>query len=611
MNSNEKIEKILSTLPEKPGVYLMRSSEGAVIYVGKAKNLKNRVRSYFSKSHGHDLKTEVMVSNISDLEYIITDTEREAFILENSLIKKHRPRYNVMYKDDKTYPFIKLTTGEEFPRLILARKILRDKGEYFGPYPDQWIVRVIIRLAQDVFNIRSCALNLTTPKKRACLQFFIGRCKAPCTRNITNDEYSELIKTVRRFLRGEYDEVIDQLEDRMDELSAGFKFEQAGKIRDQIASIKNMAGKQNIVFSDLADRDVIAAAEGKILCAIEMFNVRNGSLLGHKTFVVEEERLLMENVLEDFVSRYYQDAESIPDEIITTSPIPHETAEMLVDYLKNKYGKKVRISTPANAEQGDLASTAHRNALNTLKIKEMEKVEKDSKSKIALAEIASALKLKAAPERIECYDISNISGTLAVGSMVVAIDGAMARSEYRKFKIRTVTSIDDYKMMKEVLTRRFKRAIAEEQKLPDLVMIDGGTGHLSAACEVISELGLNKKVELCSIAKQNEDIFRPAAILPAPLGKKSQGLFLLMRIRDEAHRFAITYHKTLRKGRMTLSILSGIKGLGKSRIAALYDHFETIERIRVAGIDELKLVKSISAPLAKAVYDFFHEEHAI
>ena len=604
---NPKISAVLASLPDRPGVYLMKAESGAVIYVGKAKNLKNRVKSYFLNAGGHDVKTEALVSNIDDIEYIITSSEHEAFILENSLIKKHRPRYNIMFKDDKTYPFIKLTVNEEWPRAELARKVEKDGAEYYGPFSDQWSVRVIIMLAQDIYNIRSCALNLSAPRKKPCLQYHIGRCVAPCVRYISEIEYSNIISAVREFIRGDYAAVIENLKASMSKAAAEFKFEKAAAIRDQIQSIENISKKQNIVCADLADRDIIAEARGSMIDVIEVFIVRRGVLLGHSPFVIEGDKVAETALIDDFVQRYYSsDENGAPEEIITSSALCDQTITLVEELLKTRGRKKVRFRAARDSAHSELVATAHKNALNTLKIKEAEIAAKSLKSKQALSEVQAALRLKVPPERIECYDISNISGTLAVGSMVVAMNGSMQRSEYRKFKIRTVDKIDDYMMMKEVLNRRFTRAIIEGQRLPDLVMIDGGLGHLSAACEAMSGVGLNGKVALCSIAKQNEDIYEPANALPVFLNKKSQGQYLLMRIRDEAHRFAIGYHKTLRKGKMTLSLLSEIKGLGKARIASLYDHFETIERMRAAGVDELALVNNITKPIAQKIYDYFH-----
>lgn len=604
---NSKISAALASLPEKPGVYLMKGADGAVIYAGKAKNLKNRVRSYFVNAGSHDAKTAALVSNIDDLEYIITASEHEAFILENSLIKKHKPRYNIMFKDDKTYPFIKLTVNEQWPRAALSRRIERDGAEYYGPFSDQWSVRVIIKLAQDIYKIRSCALNLAAPRKKPCLQYHIGRCAAPCVRYISEIEYSNIVSAVRQFIKGDFGAVIENLTVAMKKAAAGFKFEKAAALRDQIRSVENIAKKQNIVCPDLADRDVIVEARGTLLDVVEVFIVRKGVLLGHSPFVIEGDKVAETALLDDFVQRYYAGGENgAPEEIVTSGELSPQTIELVEELLKSRGRKKVRFRTARDSGQGELLATAHRNALNTLKIKEAEAAAKSVRSRDALEDIRRALKLDAPPERIECYDISNISGTLAVGSMVVAIGGIMQKSEYRKFKIKTVSSIDDYMMMKEVLTRRFRRALDEGQKLPDLVMIDGGVGHLSAACEAMSALGLSGRVALCSIAKQNEDIFEPANPLPVRLGKKSQGQYLLMRIRDEAHRFAISYHKKLRKGKMTLSLLSEIKGLGRARISALYDHFETIERIRAAGVDELALVNTITRPIAQKIYDFFH-----
>lgn len=603
---NDTIAGVLATLPERPGVYLMKDASGAVIYVGKAKNLRSRVRSYFQSPHDLDAKTRALVSNIQNIEYIITGAENEAFILENSLIKKHRPRYNVMFRDDKTYPFIRLAAKDEYPFLSLARRVEKDGAEYFGPYADQWSVRIIIRLVQDAFAIRSCESSLKNPKKRPCLHYFIGRCKAPCTRNIQKEEYDALVKAARNFLRGDFESVLPPLEARMRELSAGFKFEQAAKVRDQIASVRNIAKRQSVVCPDLRDRDIIAEARGTVLSVIEMFNIRKGVLLGHKTFPIDIENCPDDSVIDEFLPRYYQESEEAPGEIIASPQPDPGTAEFIISHIAQKFERKVRVLGPRDTDQGELLATVHKNALNSLKIKETEKVEKARKSRLALREIAAALGLPAPPSRIECFDISNISGTLAVGSMSVAVEGAAAPSEYRKFRIKTVTGIDDYRMMKEVLTRRFRRAIDEGQALPDLVMIDGGQGHLSAACEAVSALGLSGRIRLCSIAKQNEDIFVPASPAPAPLHKKSQGQYLLMRVRDEAHRFAISYHKKLRKGRMTLSILSEIKGLGKARISSLYEHFETIDRIRAASVEELRLAAGITAPVAKKIFEFFH-----
>ncbi len=603
---NSKIHNILSSLPEKPGVYLMKAQNGAVIYTGKAKNLKNRVKSYFMNAAEHDAKTAALVSNIDDIEYIITSSEHEAFILENSLIKKHRPRYNIMFKDDKTYPFIKLTVNEDWPRAILSRKVEKDGAEYFGPYSDQWSVRVIIKLAQDIYNIRSCNLNLSAPRKKPCLQYHIGRCAAPCVRYISEIEYLNIVSMVRDFIRGNYEGQIASLVEKMKKAAAAFNFEKAAAIRDQIKAVENISKKQNIVCADLLDRDIIVEARGSLIDVIEVFCVRRGVLLGHSSFVVEGDKLSGGSLIDEFITRRYQNESQALDEIITSSAPSAETRAFIGGILESAGGKKTKFICAYDSSQSELIAMAHRNALNTLKIKEAEAAAKSIKSQKALSEIRDALNLKSLPGRIECYDISNISGTLAVGSMVVAINGSMQKSEYRKFKIKTVDKIDDYMMMKEVLRRRFTRALNEGQDLPDLVMIDGGIGHLSAACEAMSSLGLNAKVALCSIAKQNEDIFEPANSVPVFLNKKSQGQYLLMRIRDEAHRFAISYHKKLRKGKMTLSLLAEIKGLGKSRISALYDHFETIERIRAASVDELALVSNITKPIARLIYDYLH-----
>jgi len=604
---NQKISEVLATLTDRPGVYMMKSADGAVIYVGKAKNLKNRVKSYFLNAGGHDVKTEALVSNIDEIEYIITASEHEAFILENSLIKKHRPRYNIMFKDDKTYPFIKLTVNEEWPRAVLSRRVESDGAQYFGPFSDQWSVRVIIKMAQDIYNIRSCNLNLTVPRKKPCLQYHIGRCVAPCVRYISEIEYSNIVDRVREFIKGDYDRVIENLNAAMKKAAAEFKFEKAAVIRDQIRAIENISKKQNIVCADLLDRDIIVEAKGTLIDVIEVFCVRRGVLLGHSPFVIEGDKVAGIALLDDFAQRYYSQDAPAPDEVITSSALSPQTTALIAENFKNSGRKTPRFITAYDSAQTELIAMAHKNALNTLKIREAEIADKSVKSRTALAEIQKALKLGGPPARIECYDISNISGTLAVGSMVVAINGSMQKSEYRKFKIKTVDKIDDYMMMKEVLRRRFTRAMNEGQTLPDLVMIDGGLGHLSAACEAMSSIGLNGKVALCSIAKQNEDIYEPANPLPVFLNKKSQGQYLLMRIRDEAHRFAISYHKKLRKGKMTLSLLSSIKGLGKTRISSLYDHFETIERIRAASVDELTMVSNINRPIAQKIYDYFHE----
>ena len=603
---SSKIHDILSSLPEKPGVYLMKAQNGAVIYTGKAKNLKNRVKSYFMSAAEHDAKTAALVSNIDDIEYIITSSEHEAFILENSLIKKHRPRYNIMFKDDKTYPFIKLTVNEDWPRAILSRKVEKDGAEYFGPYSDQWSVRVIIKLAQDIYNIRSCNLNLSAPRKKPCLQYHIGRCAAPCVRYISEIEYLNIVAMVRDFIRGNYEGQIANLGDKMKQAAVAFNFEKAAAIRDQIKAVENISKKQNIVCADLLDRDIIVEARGSLIDVIEVFCVRRGVLLGHSSFVIEGDKLSGGSLIDEFITRCYPNENQTPDEIITSSAPSAETKTFIGGIFESAGGKKPEFICAYDSNQSELIAMAHRNALNTLKIKEAEAAAKSIKSQKALSEIRDALKLKSLPGRIECYDISNISGTLAVGSMVVAINGSMQKSEYRKFKIKTVDKIDDYMMMKEVLRRRFTRALNEGQTLPDLVMIDGGIGHLSAACEAMSVLGLNAKVALCSIAKQNEDIYEPANSVPVFLNKKSQGQYLLMRIRDEAHRFAISYHKKLRKGKMTLSLLAEIKGLGKNRISALYDHFETIERIRAASVDELVLVNNITKPIARLIYDYLH-----
>lgn len=602
------IKKELQKLPTKPGVYLMHDKEDKIIYVGKAKVLKNRVRQYFQKNNRHSLKIENMVKNISYFEYIVTDSELEALVLEANLIKEHRPKYNTLLKDDKSYPFIKLTKKESYPRLLFSRDMKHDENKYFGPYTSAFAVKEVIDLLCRLYGLRTCNRNLPKDvgKKRECLDYHIGKCSAPCNDRISAAEYEKRIEKVEKFLRGDIYEEIKELEEKMNAFSENLEFEEAQKTLDLINSIKHIMQKQKIVSEDGSDRDVIGFARNEKIAILQLFFIRNGKLLGKDDFLMElAKEDAEEEILEIFIKQYYSNTPYIPPNIFLPNKI-NET-KLLEEFLSSKKNKRVKIFIPKKGEKERLVSLANKNASLILERKNEEVARKERQTLGAIKEIASILKMDAI-KRVEAYDISNLNGINTVGAMAVFVDGVPNKKEYRKFRIKEAKSSDDYGALKEVLVRRIKRALEDESSfkvLPDLILMDGGKGQVNVATKVLASFNLN--IEVCGMVKdefhKTRGLYYKNKLMP--IDERSEAFKLITRIQDEAHRFAITYHKQLRGREVKTLEIEKIKGVGEKRKILLLKYFEDIDKIREA--DVLELTKALgNKKVALLVYEYFH-----
>lgn len=603
------LEEELKKLPDKPGVYIMHDKIGTIIYVGKAVNLKNRVRQYFRASTNHSAKIKRMVSKIDYFEYIITDSELEALVLECNLIKEHSPKYNTMLKDDKTYPFIKITTGEHFPRVLFSRKIVHGTGKYYGPYTSAGAVKDTIELLCKLYKIRTCNRKLPADqgRERPCLNYHIGQCSAPCQGYINEEDYRKSIESVMEFLDGDYSHILKSLTQQMQQASENMEFEEAAKYRDLIASVKQVAQKQKITMDDVTDRDVIAVACDGQDAVVQVFFVRSGKLLGRDHFHMSvAEGDTRGEILSQFIKQYYGGTPYIPNVVMIQEEI--EDSDVISQWLSGIKKRKVNIITPKKGDKEKLVELAYRNAQMVL-IQDGEKIKREQQRTVgAMEEIAGWIHLSGV-RRVEAYDISNTSGVESVGSMVVFQDGKPARNDYRKFKIKTVKGPDDYKSMKEVLTRRFKRALESSAGFdiyPDLIMMDGGKGQVNIALEVLEELGLS--IPVCGMVKDDNHNTRGLYYnnVEIPVDKRSEGFKLITRIQDEAHRFAIEYHRSLRSKAQVSSVLDGIDGVGPARRKALMKHFMEIEKIRHASVEELMEATGINRGVAENIYNYFH-----
>ena len=616
------IEEELKKLPAKPGVYLMHDEKDEIIYVGKAISLKNRVRQYFQSSRSKSAKIIQMVSHISRFEYIITDSELEALVLECNLIKEHRPHYNTMLKDDKSYPYIKVTVNEEFPRVMMTRSMKKDKAKYFGPYTSVLAVRDTLELIHRLYRIRTCSRNLPrdTGKERACLNYHIKQCSAPCQGLISHEEYMESVHKIIDFLNGKYDEILKNLEKQMYDASEAMEFEAAKEYRDLIHSIKHIAQKQKITSDEQEDRDIIAMADDGEDAVVQVFFVREGKLLGREHFHMsigsQEERA---QILSDFVKQYYAGTPFVPRELFLQEQL--EDAELLEEWLTAKKGQKVYIRVPQKGQKEKLVELAAKNAGLVLS-QDKEKIKhEEQRTRGALEEIGDILGLSGV-RRVEAFDISNTSGFESVGSMIVYEDGRPRRSDYRKFKIKSVKGPDDYASMREVLTRRFTHGMEEIKKLeeknisadfgsftkfPDLIMMDGGRGQVNIALEVLASLNLD--IPVCGMVKDDNHRTRGLYYnnIELPIEKNSEGFKLITRIQDEAHRFAITFHRDLRGKKQVHSILDDIPSVGPARRKALMKQFQSIEAIKQADVDTLKNIPGMTEASARSVYGFFHK----
>lgn len=600
MEDKSLVMEKLKHLPEQPGVYVMKDEQGRIIYVGKAVVLKNRVRSYFQSSRNHSPKVKAMVARISDFEYIVTATEMEALILECNLIKQHRPKYNISLRDDKSFPYIKVTLHEAFPRVHSTRKVLKDGARYFGPYTNAGAVHETLKLLKRLFPLRTCR-NMDVP--RPCLQYHIKRCLAPCGGHVQAEDYGRMIKAVCLFLEGRSDDMIKSLRRQMAAAAEALAFEQAARLRDQLAAIEQITEKQNMV-TGAGDQDAIGLARSAVGICAQVFFIRSGKMVGRDHFLLSGgEDEADDDILTAFVKQYYSRAAFIPREILL--PLPLAEQPLLAAWLTEQKGGKVAVETPKRGTKKDLVEMASGNAAVVLKEQALRIQNSAERTEGAAAELGRYLGLSVAPARIECFDISHTQGSETVASMVVFTDGAPHKSEYRRFKLRTVEGKpDDFKSMQEVLSRRYREAA---EPLPDLIIIDGGKGQLSAALEVIRGVGLSE-IMVVGLAKEFEHIFQEGSSEPLILPRHSQSLYLVQRIRDEAHRFAITYHRKLRAKRNMVSVLDHIGGIGPKRRKALWDAFGTLAAIKEASLEELAAAPGMTVPAAEAVYNFFRRQ---
>ncbi len=613
----------LKKLPAKPGVYIMHDSNDSIIYVGKAINLHNRVRSYFRKIIGRGPQIDKMVTQIARFEYIITDSELEALVLENNLIKEYSPRYNTLLKDDKTYPYIKVTVGEAYPRVLFSREMKKDRSRYFGPFTSAAAVKDTIDLINKLYMLRTCNKNLPKEagKDRPCLNHHIKQCAAPCQGYITQEEYREKVGQALDFLNGNFSPILKELERKMQEASENMEFEEAIKYRDLYNSVKQVSQKQKITDSDGEDKDIIALALDENDAVVQVFFIRGGKLIGREHFYMTHvSGSKKEQVLLDFVKQFYAGTPFIPKELMLQREI--EDIDVLEKWLSARKGSRVHIRVPKKGTKEKLVELAAKNAALVLS-QDKEKIKREEGRTIgAVKEIASLIGIEGI-SRMEAYDISNISGFANVGSMVVYEKGKPKRSDYRKFKIKTVSGPDDYACMKEVLTRRFLHGMEEQKELdlkemekefgsftkfPDLILMDGGKGQVNIALEVLDELHID--IPVCGMVK--DDNHRTRGLYfnneEIPIDRNSEGFKLITRVQDEAHRFAIEYHRSLRGKSQVKSVLDDIPGVGPSRRKALMRHFKSIEEIKEADVEKLAKVPEIPRHIAEGIYNFFHQE---
>ena len=614
---NFNIQEELKKLPGKPGVYLMHDEKDAIIYVGKAISLKNRVRQYFQSSRNKGAKIEQMVTHISRFEYIVTDSELEALVLECNLIKEHRPKYNTMLMDDKTYPFIKVTVNEPFPRVMMARRMKKDKAKYFGPYTSAGAVKDTIELIRKLYHIRSCNRSLPKDigKERPCLNYHIHQCYAPCQGYISREEYRKSIDEVVRFLNGNYDSILKELEEKMLDASENLEFEKAIEYRELLASVQKIAQKQKITDTAGDDRDIIAMASEGEDAVVQVFFIRGGRLIGRDHFYLKiAENDTKSEILSSFIKQFYAGTPYIPAELMLPEEI--EDQEIIEEWLTTRREHKVRLRIPKKGTKEKLVELAQKNAQMVLK-NDKERLKREEGRTIgAVKELEKILGL-AGIIRMEAYDISNTNGFDSVGSMVVYEHGKPKRNDYRKFKIKSVQGPDDYASMNEVLTRRFEHGLRERQDesetggfqaFPDLIMMDGGRGQVNIALEVLEKLNLH--IPVCGMVKDDNHRTRGLYFnnVELPIDRNSECFRLITRIQDEAHRFAITFHRQLRSKGQVHSILDDIPGVGPARRKDLMRSFENIETIRNATVDDLKELPSMNEKSAQEVYKFFHQD---
>ncbi len=604
-----EIREQLKEVPDSPGVYQMKDARGEIIYVGKAKSLRRRIRSYFS-SGSHTYKTRIMIDEIEEFDFIVTDTEVEAYILEASLIKKYSPKYNIRLKDDKSYPYIKITDEDDFPRIFKTRLVKNDGSSYYGPYADVDAVYKTIELAKEIFQLRSCKKEIKagSPEERPCLNYHIDRCSGPCIGAISKKDYRARVEQISRFLQGQQNSLLQEVEKKMERAARDLNYEKAAFYRDGLKALQELARQQKVISGDSTDRDVLAVAdteEGETACA-QILIIRNGNLIGQDYLLLEGAgQAGQEELTSSFLQQYYARQQDLPAEILVDF-LPRDKA-MLEETLSSSRGSRVRIIRPARGQKRRLLEMAARNAEQNLKKSLIKQKYRKKRARQELKELQEYLELENQPCRIEGFDISNIQGRDAVASLVVFSNGQPDKSGYRRFKIRSEGGPDDYAMMQEVIGRRYSRLRAEGRDFPDLILVDGGRGQLNAAVSELDCLGL-AQLDIIGLAKKKEEVFLPDRSEPVIIPSNSPALYLLQRVRDEAHRFAVNYHRRLRSRRLTHSMLDQIPGIGPGRRQALLEHFGSLARIRTASRQELQQVSGISTRLSQVIKDYL-EEH--
>ena len=602
------IEDKLKNLPAKPGCYLFKDKNKKILYVGKAGVLRNRVRSYFQSGPIHP-KIDALVKRIADIEYIVTDSEVEALILENNLIKKHKPRYNVNLRDDKTYPYIRIT-NEDFPQVFVTRKVIRDGSHYFGPYTDVKNVRYTLKTLQQIFTIRSCKYNLTPEviekkKVQLCLDYYIHKCKGPCQALQSKEDYQIEIDRVNRFLKGKTDDLVKEIRNEMNSCSERMEFEEAARFRDKLNALENYRNAQKVVYHDAVDRDILAVAKEDDDACAALFKVRESKITGRiHYYMAQVEWQTLPEIITTFIEQYYFKSDEIPQEVYIQEEIGNE--KTVVSWLSERLGKKVNILVPQQGEKKKLVDLAQKNAKYLLEELKLQKLRSKDYVPHVVKALQRDLRLKKEPRYIECFDISNIQGTDPVASMVCFIDGRPKKTEYRRFKIQTKDTPDDFAMMREVVKRRYLRLLKENKKLPDLIMIDGGKGQLSSALGVLNDLGIQNQ-QIIGLAKRLEEVFFPGISDAQMLPHTSSSLRLMQQIRDEAHRFAITFHRERRKKRTIASELDRIEGIGPQRRKQLLKTFGSIKNIKELSVNELVEKGKIPTNTAQNIFNYFHK----
>jgi excinuclease ABC subunit C len=613
---SEHLTQILETLPNRPGCYIYKNAGGEIIYVGKAINLRHRVRSYFHENQP-DFKTRQLVKNINHIDWIVVESELEALILEMNLIKKHRPRYNIRLKDDKRYPYIKVHWADPFPKVTITRQMVQDGSRYFGPYTSVWAVHQTLDILRRIFPYLTCDRDITGKDARACLFYDIKLCTAPCIGAIQQAEYRAMIDDLCSFLQGRTEKIVEHMHAEMEQAAETLDFERAAAIRDQLNAIDRVVEHQRVLSTDKIDSDVIAMARSNGEACVQIFFIRGGKLIGREYFILEGTHEEADSeVVESFIKQFYSEAANVPPQLLLPNDI--EEAKIIQQWLGSRSGgQKVELIVPHQGANRDLVNMATENAVETLAALKVQWEADTNKQQQALGELQQAFSLPDPPNKIECFDISNTQGTDMVASMVVFVQGIPSKKNYRHFNIQTVIGPDDFASMEEVLTRRFRRWQAAQETtlepgkkldpafavLPDLLIVDGGKGQLGRAVKVLEAFGLTGKVPVVGLAKQEEEVFLPGRSRSILLSRHSQGLYLLQRIRDEAHRFAITAHRKQRTKMGMASILDKIPGIGPTRRKWLLTHFGSLQAIREASVEELTAAPGITPEIAQSIKD--------